>query len=556
MAGCSDWLRPAWAGLTVRKKRLTLLAVLLCLALPLYSNVQHIVWLKLLVSDPALPAPANITGMERFWGGVEFGRGNYQESIAYLERVQRLTALPTDRLARDILFRSYAATGSYADAAIVAQSAGQLRLFEKEGVSPELRTSAPLAHRHALQLTYLRLSESALDRQDADVALTNAQQAYRLTPDSALNGNALYVLARAYALKDDLRLALTYVRLSGNVLPWKGWTDGRIGFASRIVAVMSQRDGCQAQTERVQLALLTLYLGERTRTVDAICAERMWQSALQLSSPPYRPYLHLLAARLAIAQGDLTRATLAFHRAESAGLSLAWQSALLSQQSMQVPTEAVPTFPVNDRNLVGFDIDLIAYDLGLPMSVILYERAANKVQLGAYEVINLAPTIFGREDGLSECDRVDCLAESYSQEMYGAPRSAYTTQTIKRPAWPSDPDTHGGIALVLDNTSSARTGLSTFDRYAPPNTRFLQAAWARSIAGKAYIGRRFREGDQPGDYDYVLTDYADDRWIFATEVIESPAQSASVELWQLNFDTRGQALFSGALMFQLPNRRK
>jgi hypothetical protein len=106
----------------------------------------------------------------------------------------------------------------------------------------------------------------------------------------------------------------------------------------------------------------------------------------------------------------------------------------------------------------------------------------------------------------------------------------------------------GRAALLQNNADIPRSSFASRPIPIEPEHLYLQAGALRTEGGRASIGRSWQPG---GTFGYIAAARQSARWRRFGGVTQPPPGTASAELWLLNVDSTGRALFDDIVFLDL-----
>jgi tetratricopeptide (TPR) repeat protein len=533
-------------------RRSVFVSLACALALLGFRNVEH---LRLLwaVAVPGNQLPDPVLGNGRLWGAILLWQSKPQQAIVKLENALGRDILQRDRLSTELLFRAYVASGDTTKAAFFASENGVLDRFTISIPSNEVRARATAAQLLAVQSSFVSLANSAIARGEISSATAYATQAIRLTADSRLNSDAIFVLAQSSANLGNWREAVLFARLSANIDPWRGVDDPRLRFLSQTLSAAALKDGCAILLDHAELTLLAFYVDELSAFLDQACRVEV---SRRLESQDYgrlKPFLYLALARSEFRVSRTEQGIEYLKLGERVGLSPLWR-AVQPNAGFAVEVQGLsPQFAIDSDEISGFDVDLVALRLGLPAHFLIHAQTSGKRRIQSAVLINLAPTLlFGGGHGL-DCLKAKCIEHAFYGDVYGASLDSHAIEMVNRPLFPEGRTSDYALTLQSHNVLRTRSGLASYMREAIPNSRMLHASWIASDGGSAYVGRRYWNSKGPVSIDYVVAGYVEGEWSYVSQVSRIPSNVEKFEIWQLNFESLGNVKFGDALVAVLPD---
>lgn len=452
--------------------------------------------------------------------------------------------------------------------------------YERAGLFEELIATGNVRQLRALDnqpkvvgfvIAALALAREAERRADYPRAMKFIDFVQTLSTDPENIAETYRIAAVSALASGDEQRATTLVRQSLDVWPPGDGLDPRYAFLQHVAAQRVEENNCQ-YVERDRLFSLLLIYSSPNDSGLTTCIERLTDSALSRLPVELHPFLLLRKAMAALGRENVPQATSLLDLAEAAGLPVAWSRVLrVANDDVAEKPVGTPTFPVSHDQIIGYEVDPIQVELGLPLDLILFYRkgtlaatgsaSAQDADLLLYQAINLAPNPGFEYEALEPCPQLDCVPPGFERHVYSGPVASKLSQIVRieRPFLPNNPDMlYTSNALQLINTEAPDNvlqhgGFNSFLRPVLPKASYLQAGWIKSGGGNGFYGRLWELSGQRTSYNYVVAGYTSDEWMYASQVVIPPPDAEAMKAWTLNFDSAGDVYFDGLLMVRLPN---
>lgn len=461
---------------------------------------------------------------------------------------------------RYLLGQALYANGQLAEAGLAFQAAGlydRLAFLKQSRALNAVYTDAQLA---AFTSSAVAAANRALAEGDARITFELAMHARSIGGDDPTFISESYFLqARASQELGELGGAISYARQSLDIVPPEDVEDKRYRLIFDAAAHLTVQEGCQVNAENRLRALLLIYVVDRLPKSFDTCVTSLAAQMLSDASSLENAFVLRRQAAIQLEQGKLAQAEQLLDQAIARGLPPVWKAAML----VQTPGMMQPTYLVSDERLAGYEIDPFEVELGLPLDLILFYRANGEgLDIKRVTAINLAPNAGFEYQAPERCDLTDCQPLGFETDIYNnmtrADRRVFTD--VVRPLMPNATTSMiVSQALTLNSRtgsdvlqSEASASMSSFRRSVKVGARYLQACWFKSNGGNGFVGRHWWGSNRTPPYDYLASEFKNPAWVYKSQVVQPPPDATGLQLWLIDFKSRGTSWFDGSLLVKLP----
>jgi len=506
-------------------------------------------------------------------GSLLLYHGEFRESLAYLQ--DYVVDHQFDRIAWFQIAKAYYGMGNLVEAGNAYEKAGILKALEQptSPLSIYVRTAQSSIEAKEVEVIALAMARESERLQKSSEAARYARLARMWSNDSGVIAETLHVESAAELLAGNYKPSIVAARRSMDISCPHGRADERFRLLCQAATNLAQENACQGPQESESLLfLLPLYCTDYV-ALPSTCAESIFESALTNLPSAIHPYLMLRRAMLAIRDGHCEQAGAWLETAMKHGLPPAWSVVLLSGGATLIQDNHLqPTYPLDDEELLGYEIDPVQVELGLPLDMVLFYRkgfapASGTVPVpGAdlyfYQAVNMAPDPGSEYFALDGCNPLECQPLAYSDTysdsyvyLYNWQPDVYQVVRRARPLRPEQPESESTstVLLLTNRHFMPYSTLWALNRPVTPETGALQAGWVRSDQGSGYILTRWT-ADPNGD-EHTVSAYADNRWAYVSRVVQAPPDAEGVALAVSNYNAPGDVWFDGLLFVVLPADR-
>ena len=502
------------------------------------------------------------SGLRRLVGALLLSKGAVAESRRILEDYTNTVALE-DKLAWFLLAKARSQLGDPIQAGYAYEKSGVL--LEVEQHKAVVKTIVGAAEVAQLESAILALANEAALHGDLIRASKYTQLVRGLSGDNFVGAESYRIEATMALSVGEFYAAALAARQSLDILPPADNFDPRLKLLLEAADKIIQADQCQVTQDNLVFSLLVVYSPIFLPSISQ-CADQFIESILDYLPAEEHPFLLIRKAAALFNQGQPERSFEFLQQAQSLDLPLAWSIDMFPQRSSTgQPIVLHPTYPVNQEGLIGYEVDPLQVELGLPLDMILFYQkgkaplkkilAIQNADLLFYQTVNLSPDPGFEYAMLQRKTQAHEVLPAYARDIYGASSNAQQIVWADRPAVPGrDSKTVRSSVLTLTNQHNPfyKSGVASFDRLILPNQMYLQGGWIKSENGSGYIGRYWYGTARVPPYDYAIDNYRSANWLYVSQVVQSPADAYALDLWLLNFETPGDASFDNLVFIALP----
>lgn len=555
----------------MRTKALAVLVVLVLvlprLVIEFRHNIRSLSMSRSIVNPELIVSNSTSVAhdQERLWGALQLYRAQYAASLPVLNEYVRQPH-PDNHVAWFQIAQANYKLGNLVEAGKAYEASGAFGIVDRFKTFPELTSRLGGDQVDELSDVALAMAHEADRTHRIEDALRYAHLATRLTRTPDELAEALYVSGKAELARGNYLAALTTFRQSLDIAPSDAGRGLSCAALCEAAAQLVEANDCLPSASLgPTLSLLPLY-SDRARDISETCAAKLTEAAYTRLPFAFHPYIALRHARRANERALPDQAREWLQRAETQGLSRVWQMILMPDTATTTTTASiVPRYTVEDARLLGFELDPIEVELGLPLDIILFYRKGvlpkDEVQLSTetadlvlYRAVNLASDPGFEYAAIRDCAASLCLDDAYEVDPYGAPVDARRIVVRDRPL-EAQAENVATAVLALDNRNNPlkKAGWTSSSREVTPGARYLQAGWIQSSQGNGYLGRAWEGTDRSQPFDYAVAELRDSEWKYVWQVVEPPRDATSFKLAALNFESNGEAAFDSMLFIALPH---